>query len=285
MLNIGIIGKSELLEKQIKELVDYADIRILGKSSVGTKTQSSEYLYSIPEYNRIELIERSDAIFLEDSSLLPFALLKDAIKRNKHIFFADYPGFSHQECSELMKLTDEAGTVVQVKNPFFFNPVIQWVNANISFPFYVEINVVKNNSEENEAFLPEILMMAVKFAKRDPKKIIPTFFKGPANLFSFQNIRFEFDDSSRVNLNYTLSDTDEVFSLKVISNSDIFGVNVLKGTVKAKRIPVNLKNFKPQKEYESFFRSINKKLAPCCGVNDYLALQQTMAEIEKKKSH
>ncbi len=184
-----------------------------------------------------------------------------------------------------MKLTDEAGTIVQVKNPFYFNPVIQWVNANISFPFYIEINIVKNSREVNEAFFPEILMMVVKFAKRDKKKIIPAFFKGTDNLFSFQNIRFEFDDSSRVNLNYTLSDTDGDFSLKVISNSDIFEVNVLKGIVKAKRIPVNLKSFKPQKEYESFFRSINKKLAPCCGINDYLTLQQTMAEIEKKKSH
>ncbi|NQU85297.1 MAG: hypothetical protein HQ541_06010 [Mariniphaga sp.] len=68
MLNIGLIGKIASIEKQVEKLKKYPDVRIQGKSSVGTKTQNSEYSFTIPEYNRVELIERCDAIILEDST-------------------------------------------------------------------------------------------------------------------------------------------------------------------------------------------------------------------------
>ena len=284
MLNLGLIGKIGSLEKQVKELSEYSDIRIQGKSSVGTKTQSSNYLYSIPEYNRIELIERSDAIFLEDSSLLPYALIKDSIKRDKHIFFADFPKFSKNECLELIKLIDEAGTIVQVKNTYFFKSGIKWIEENTTAPIFVEIELIQDPQDENKVSMAEVLTMALKLINKEPKKVSSSYFNEPHSVFTFRNIRIDFGDSSRININYTVSESEKVFIVKTITNQDIFQFDFYNNTLSSKIKKVKLKSFKSVSEYQSFFNSIKNKQIPQPGLNDYLSLLELLDEIEIKKN-
>jgi|WetSurMetagenome_2_1015567.scaffolds.fasta_scaffold78161_2 hypothetical protein len=282
MLNIGLIGKTASIEKQIEKLKKYPDIMIQGKSSTGTKNQSSDYTYSIPEYNRVELIERSDAIILEDSTLIPYTLIKDSIKRRKHFFFSEYPDFNEDQCDELLKLIEEAGTVVQVKNSLYYMPHVQYLVNAISHPFYLNIELTKPLPVANNPVLWDIFILLLKMDMDIPKKSRTVFIGHHENLYGFRNIRFEYPDSSILELNIIYSDSEEKFTIKAISANDILELNLVSNHISGKAGPVSFKNVDVVKEYESFFKSIIKKQLPLTGIGEYLAVHKIIDEINSK---
>ncbi len=279
MLNIGLIGKSDSLELQIKELNTYDGIAIQGKSSVGTKDLDSDYSYTIPEYNRVELLERSDALILDDHTLLPYELIKDAIKRNKHIFFADYPEYSNLQFEELVKLIDESGTIVQVKNPYMYNPAVNWIRKKLSTPFYMDIDLKLDFNNKNEIPLIELIIMLLKVSTLELKKVKPLYFKNEVKEYRYNNIRFEFDNSSVVNLKILKWDKDRKFTIHTITNNEIINANILKPSVDSTTGYSSLKGLKFSNEFESFFSAIKRQSFPKTGMRDYFEAKKATDEI------
>ena len=117
MLNIGIIGNTEVLEPHVKRIQKNKNVNVIGKASVGTSAQLNGFHFSIPEFNRIELIERADILLVDSSSLLPFDMLCDIVKKSKHILAVEYLKLSVDECNKLEKLASESGSVFQIINP------------------------------------------------------------------------------------------------------------------------------------------------------------------------
>jgi len=130
MLNLGLIGDIQMLEPFTKRAQEHPQIHIAGKSSVGTQPLQGSSRISAPEFNRIELIERSDALLINRFSLLPFQLICDIVKKSKHFFAASYPELTAEECSQILKLRNEAQTVIQVINP----------HTHMAFPLLGEID-------------------------------------------------------------------------------------------------------------------------------------------------
>ncbi|MBN1820145.1 MAG: hypothetical protein JXR31_10800 [Prolixibacteraceae bacterium] len=282
MLNIGLIGNIANIEKQVEKLKKYPDIRIQGKSSVGTKTQNSEYSFTIPEYNRIELIERSDAIILEDSTLVPYTLIKDSIKRSKHIFFSEYPDFTEEQCSELIKLIDEAGTIVQIRNPLFFNSQVQLMVKNTSAPFYLNVEIQKPISEINNKIIWDVILLIIKMGQSLPKKVKTITSEHKENLFYFQNIRIEYSDSSVLELNMLFSGDTEKYNIKSVSDMNYFNLNLVSNQINSVTGQVITKNTDVIKEYESFFKSVIKRQASLNGIREYLVALDTVSQIKGK---
>src|SRR5665811_1586267 len=150
MLNIGLIGNTEILEPFVKRIRKNKDANVIGKASVGSSVKIDSFHYSIPEMNRIELIERADVILIDNSSLLPFNLLSDIVKKSKHIFTAGYLNISIEECTQLVKLTNESGSVFQVSNPYYYSPAIQWMNSHVSMPIFLDVSDFTGIGENNE---------------------------------------------------------------------------------------------------------------------------------------
>lgn len=281
MLNIGLIGKAASIETLIEALKKYPDIIIQGKSSVGMKNQPSEYSFSVHEYNRVELIERSDAIFLEDSSLIPFTLIKDSIKRRKNIFFTGYPNFDEHQSRELIKLVDEAGTIVQVRNPLFFHPHIQYMVKHISHPFYLNIDIVEPAEERGVQIYWDITLLLIKLGQDLPKKV-KTLGIGPMETgYNFRNIRIEYPDSSILELCISTG-LSKKFEMKAVAGNSIFETDLISGQMKDKSGPVNVSSPDMIKEYESFFKSIIKRQIPATGLPEYLSALKTVSEISGK---
>src|SRR5690606_17569178 len=139
MLNVGLIGNTENLEPFVKSFRENKNINVIGKASIGSNAKINSFHFSIPEFNRVELIERAEVIIMDNSSLLPFNILTEIVKKSKHIFLTDYVNLTIDECSQIVKLANESGSVVQISNPFFFTPAIQWLNNNISLPVFIDI--------------------------------------------------------------------------------------------------------------------------------------------------
>ena len=200
MLNIGLIGNTKKLEPHVKQFQKNKSINIIGKSSVGGDNKFSSFHFSVPEFNRIELIERADIIILDNSSAYPFNLISDILKKSKHIYVTEYIDLNINECTELVKLSNEAGSVIQFTNPFFFTPAICWLKQNLGKPFFFNISYLNAAFSQDNLF--QLLLMLIEISGISPKKIEAISFQLEQSGSRFNNVRLEFGDASVLNLNY-----------------------------------------------------------------------------------
>jgi hypothetical protein len=280
MLNIGLIGDIKLLEPYTKKIHDHSDIHISGKSSVGTNTNTGSFRFSIPEFNRVELIERSDALMINRFSLLPFQLLCNIVKKSKHIFATEYPAISIEECRELAKLATEAQTVVQVNNPLYFLPAIQWLNTNLKKPAYIDISYFRTDFEETDPLLT-LLFMLKDITGTEPRKINAISFRKTANEFEFNNARLEFGDASTVNINFGKSHTEE-FKIRAWAAGQVVTFNMKTKNYSFNSAPPDLAPFKGLNEFDKFVESSANKSQNLSSINDYLSVLQTLERIRAK---
>lgn len=280
MLNIGLIGNTKNLEPHVKRIQKNPKINIIGKSSVGINPQLNSFHFSIPEFNRIELIERADIIFVDNSSLLPFKMLCDIVKKSKHIFTTEYLKLSIEECAQLVKLTNESGSVVQVCNPYYFTPVVQWMNNNITTPAYIDISHF--NSELNNDSLYPLLMILLGITGVSPKRISAITFHSKETDSSFQNVRLEFNDASVVNLNYGHFEPLNEFKIKAYSPGKFVTMNFNTKTYHSNNNPINLTPYASTNEFDTFISTIINKSHTVSGIEDYLNVLSTAQKINKK---
>ena len=280
MLNIGLIGEIELLEPYAKMIQDHSETHISGKSSVGTYSNPANFRFSIPEFNRVELIERSDVLVINKFSLLPFQMLRDIVKKSKHIFVADYPDISIEECRELTKLAGEAQAVVQVTNPFYFVPVIRWLNSSLKKPAFIDISYFKTDFSETEPLLP-LLFMLKDITGTEPRKINAISFNQNAGEFKFSNTRLEFGDATTMNINFGKSNTEE-YKIRIWAAGQVYQFNMLTHNYKYNNSSPNLTRFRGIHEFDKFVESIIEKTATLSSLDDYLSVVQTIERVRSK---
>lgn len=282
MLNIGLIGNTEILEPYVKLIQKNRQINVVGKSSVGINTHLNSFHFSIPELNRIELIERVDAILIDDSSLLPFSLLCDIVKKSKHIFTIEYLNLNIDECFQLVKLANEAGSVVQISNPFYFMPAVQWMNKNIATPTFLDISYFTSKSKNNNNLLLPLLLMLLKITGISPKKIGAVLFQSNQKKWNFYNVRLEFGDASVVNLNYGNLDSSNEFKIKTYSSEQFITIDLVNKSFLCNNKPINLDGYSPENEFDIFVETIFNKTEVISSIEDYFFALQTIQKINKK---
>lgn len=279
MLNIGLIGNTEILEPYVKQVKKNENVNVIGKASVGSSDQLNSFHYSIPEFNKVELIERADLILMDNSTPLPFNLLCDIVKKSKHIFTVEYPNLTVEECETLAKLAHESGSVVQVSNPYFFTPAIQWMNANISTPAFIDYS----NFEESpgEKSLYPMLLMLIGITGLSPKKVGAVTFPGNDGS-KFTNVRLEFGDASVANLNFGNLESLKEFKVRIYSDHQFATFNFSKKTFLCDNKPIDLDAFSTINELDTFVDSIEKKAEKMSTIDDFLTAMQVAQTINKK---
>jgi len=281
MLNIGIFGNTELLEPHVKRVQKNSNVNIIGKASVGTNTQSTGFHYSIPEFNRVELIERADILLIDNSSPLPFKTLFEMVKKSKHIFTTEYLKLSPDECEELIKLSNESQSIIQVINPFFFTPAIQWINNNFSSPLFLEISKYSANSSIRDILFP-LLMMLIKLTGLTPKKVNVSAFLSETKEIDFANIRLKFNNTSVVNINFGNKLPEEQFKIDAFAKNQAVLFNFKTKTFLLNENPIRFQDKCRVNEFDFFIDSIQNKNKNNSNFDDYMAATQLVEYIEKK---
>ncbi len=280
MLNIGLIGNTKNLEPYVKRVQKNPKVNIIGKSSVGVNPQLNSFHFSIPEFNRIELIERADIVLLDNSQPLPFNFLCDIIKKSKHIFTTEYLKLTIEECNQLVKLANESGSVVQVNNPYYFTPAIQWVNNHVSTPAYLDISYFKPDITENPLY--SLLMMLLGITGISPKKIGAIKFHSKKSESNFYNVRLEFNDASVVNLNYGQFDSLNEFKIKMYSPGEFITLNFIAKTYQSNNSPIDLSGYSTTNEFNTFINSIENRTHVTSSIEDYFIILSAVQKINKK---
>ncbi len=282
MLNIGLIGNTEYLEPFVKRIPKNPRVNIVGKTSVGTSSQLNSFHFSIPEFNRIELIERSDIILLDNSTIIPFNVLCSIVKKSKHIFAADYLTLTIDECSQLVKLANESGSVIQFSNPNFYRSAIQWLNKNLLTPTFFDVSFF--STEINNTSLYQLLFMLLDITGISPKKVEAVSFQSKQTNSKFNNVRLEFNDASVVNLNYGNLQSLNEFKIKAYSPEQFVTMNLTSKAYLCNNQPIEISGFSPMSEFDVFFDSVARKSKIISSIEDYFIALSVIQKINKKIS-
>jgi len=280
MLSIGLIGDIKCLAPYFRRIQKNPEIHVIGKSSFGTKMLMDDLYYPVPEFNHIELIERCDILIVNHFSLLPFNLIRNAIKKTKHIFAADYPPFTNEECEELIKLSGEAQTIFQVKNPLLHEPSVRWLDNNIKAPAFLNISFFRQEYQVTER-LTEILLMLNVITGASPKKIDAISFQSPHMKVEFNNLRLDFGNTEIVNLNFGKQHSEE-FIIKAYSRDKTAFLNFTDQTFIYNNSPIDLTPYSSSDEFDIFIENIVKKKQPATGIDNYLSVLRTIMHIKTK---
>lgn len=270
MLNIGIVGNTEVLEPYVKRIQKNKNVNVIGKASVGTSAQLNSFHFSIPEFNRVELIERADVLLIDNSSRLPFDLLCNMVKKSKHIFTTEYLDLSVEECQELVKLSQESGSVIQVSNPYFFTAGVQWLNDNLSSPLFLDIKNYSNNLDKTEALYP-LLLMLVELTGINPKKVGVVAFESLEKETNFANIRLEFANASVVNLSFGNQIDSNTFRAEAYAKSQNVSMDFIGENYSLNKEDLDLSGFTIVSEFDSFIDAIQNRSQKNSCLKDYLA--------------
>nr|WP_319571560.1 hypothetical protein [uncultured Draconibacterium sp.] len=280
MLNVGLIGNTEILEPFVMEIKKNTQINIVGKASVGSSEELTGFHYSIPEFNRVELIERADLIIMDNSTPMAFKFMRDIVKKSKHIFCAEYPELTIDECTELNKLINESRSVVQVTNPYFFSPAIQWANKNIKTPAFIDYSNFEDDVTEKKSLYPMLLML-LKITGISPKKIGAVTFPGYNNS-KFTNVRLEFGDASVVNLNFGKLESLKNFKVRIYSDNQFATFNFSKEKFLSDNKAIEFDEECMISELDIFLQAIEGKIKKISTLDDYLIAMHVAQKINKK---
>lgn len=281
MLNVGIIGNTEVLEPHVKQLQKNKNINVIGKSSVGISNQLNGFHFSISEFNKVELIERADIFLIDNSSLLQFEIFSKIIKKSKHIFLIEYPNIKIDECAKLVKLAAESGSVVQVFNPYYYTPAIQWLNKNKTMPLFLNISQHTSITTFREILFP-VLLMLPDITGINSKRVSVTTFESARNETNFTNIRLDFNDASVVNINLkTLPEVDK-FDIEIFSKNKFISLDFKEEVFLLNNSPINFSDDLDVNEYNIFVESIQNQSQITTNLEEYHSAMQLVEIIEKK---
>jgi hypothetical protein len=281
MLNLGLIGDIRLMEPYIKRALEHPEIHITGKSSVGIHPQPDDFRLSVPEFNRIELIERSDALLINRFSLLSFEMVCSMAKKSKHFFATTHPAFTPEQCMHLDKLAREGKTVIQISNPFYYFPAIQWLNRNLRKPAFLSVSRFKNEMPDNDLLIRMLLMLKDITGAKAKKTGIISFQSQPADSI-YHHLTLEFSNGLSVSIQYGKMEKPETFELKSYAQDQFATFDLISGTGFCNHQPVNLSDDSKGDETDAFIQAILHGKSCSCGIEDYAAVLQTAGIIRSK---
>jgi hypothetical protein len=275
MLKVGLIGSVSSIALDLHKVQSLSGIRVIGKSSVGMIEQADDMFLSVPECNRKELVEASDIIVVDHTTLMYPDLLVFAIKNNKHLFINDFPDISPEETLELFKLSEEAKTAVYIRNPFMDEPITEWLYENRREPSYISYFDTEVEFPEKKSFLLKYLFYAAILFDTQPQKIRVSGIHLPASSFNFVNIRLDYSSNSTFNLELLIQPHVEKTFKAAIPGKFLYGDFITGNALLnnrnlslGKNAKNSLVNFLKSVGSDSFYRLTN--------LNTYISTLQTL---------
>jgi hypothetical protein len=229
----------------------------------------------------VELIERADVLLIDNSSLMPFKLLSDIVKKSKHVFIAGYLNLTIDECTQIVKLANESGSIIQVANPYYFSPAIQWLKNELSSPVFLDVvDFSEINTHEN--LLYPIIMMLIDITGISPKKVSAVTFNSNPNKSDFTNVRLEFGDASVVNISYGSLEPLEEFKIRIYSKNHFISLNFTRNNFVCNNQSIDLSAYSAISETDYFIDTIAGKNKMKSTLEDYLIAMYLSQKINKK---
>ena len=143
MIKIGVTGEFFEMEKEIQLLKEMPEFSLSGIYHYNTKLlEEFGDKHNLPIFfSSSSLVESCDAIDIAGNNGDENHLYAEVLKNSKHLI-VDFPNASSiNRLKHLAKLASEAKVIMQVRNPYRFNPAYMACLARINKPAVLEIQM------------------------------------------------------------------------------------------------------------------------------------------------
>ncbi len=155
----------------------------------------------------VHLIRDSDALILLQKEFPDMENVISAVRQFKHIFFSNASLIPEKEFHTLLKLSQEANTLIRTGNPAMYNPAYSEAVHEVNNPLYLEFLRPDDGCLKTISHLKTCLMSDIEIAltltKSQARKTQAHVITQEDGIFQLVYARVEFDNGACVSMNYT----------------------------------------------------------------------------------
>lgn len=288
MLNAGIILSGEYNQELLEAISKVNGIR-WNSLFLADNSQSTDKLCDIPVVSSPEThCYLNDLLFVLDPSFCNYDFLSTAIRNSCHLFIEDTSSLSEQELEQLSILASEGGTMIQVRNDFLNQPIVEKLLSLQNNPDIVDIRELIDKPNFNIiGLLYQNLSLTNKLMQFQMQKVDvagTSVFSGNPDIIS---LRLEFTNGSVVNITLSTISSKPNHCISSYVNemtTDVdFSSNILIINNKSKEeIPLVSDEVCIVKQINEFVSSITKNSELSFGLEAELKIYQLTQLIKQK---
>ena len=274
MFKTGLVGN--LTDHETEVILMHPGFQVTGcfhPDNNENKTISGQ----LPVLSAETLVDNNDVLIFYRVSPDMIKLLSGALKKSRHVMLMDTTELTSGVIAELIKLREEAQTVVHTRQIERTNPVLHACLPLIIHPSLLEINLLipETGCNGNGPVVKNLLRMLDALLFLNPvniKKIQALRQPVSASSSCFISARIDFDSGSVANLLFSNITKKESFIIQIYQKSkilkiDMSGRQLIIFEQSGNNNKINSRTFKVKKrgdhilydELESFYQSILSK--------------------------
>ena len=186
MVKLAIISEGKTEIEFIQKIQGIKDIKITG---IASPAKENEHLY-----NTDELLDQSEAVYLESLKTPSTETLKSFLRKSTHIFLKEPFISSLSSIRQLGNFQQEAGSIIQIYNPFFFHSDVLRMKDKLETPLLLDVEVTVKDKSELEQELLKTLLFIAGTEKSDFRKLEVFGLQGDKQ--ALINLHFQFVSGS-----------------------------------------------------------------------------------------
>ncbi|MFV0376502.1 MAG: hypothetical protein ACK5JD_04280 [Mangrovibacterium sp.] len=269
MLNLAVLSGNKFGHECSALIGKFRDVRLTGVSA-GHNELTGIMLQSQAE----KIMGSSQAVYF-DQFPHRFDLFRTAIRNRNHLFCNSLPDFSQDELKQLLKLSHEAGSIVQILAPVLFYKNNLKLMESLQTPFLADFKLALTQEPHLEQRLTELLMLLVLADKSELRKI--DLMAIPANeTYKMIEIRLAFVSGSvaRFLFSQHLKEIEQLVTI-IPDNAPPFRIHLP---------PAGTEAFRTSEEqaFGHFLKSLPGKNMPGIGLPQLLQIGQIRQAIRSR---
>jgi hypothetical protein len=143
MLKIGIIGE-DISGRRLSEVISSYTTCIYSGSYFSNQEQAQHFLghFNLPVFTSYPaFLSSCDAVIVESSAGIDSGYIVEALKDSKHILLEKPMDWHDEELEYLFKLAEEANTLLQLREPSLYDPVLLAAEPFIHTPAFIDYQI------------------------------------------------------------------------------------------------------------------------------------------------
>lgn len=241
-------------------------------------------------FSTIEIIPLiNDLLIIADPNLCTLEYLSFAIRNGCHLFLPDKLQLTTHERKQLIHLSTEGGTYIQIQNDFLFHPFQEKIRSHSNRMCFIEASqsAPGKHNELNELLLNNLLMI-LRAAGSPVRKL--NVFSGtmPSREPDVLNVHLNFKNGSVANLTINFIGGQKTHLLSVHSGGEVTNFDFLQNKIthfpekKSNGIIARKSPDPLHEQIIDFIKNISEKNNPGFSLDDEIQVVLLMEKIREK---
>ncbi|MBA7566501.1 hypothetical protein ES708_08192 [subsurface metagenome] len=260
MIKIGVTGDFFEMEKEIQLLKEMPEFSLTGIYHYNTKLlKEFTVKHDLPVFSSFSSLIRScDAIDIAGNNGDETHLYTGILKNSKHLIVNFPDPSSIDSLKHLTKLASEAKVIMQVRNPYRYNPAYIACLSKINKPAVIEIQMeIKQGSKlDNQAVL--CIDLIRDMVRSNTHRVNASGISVAGRKVDYLTARIEFDNGSIVNMTINQLSGRDSLIVKIYQQGNRIFINFSEKECYIEKIPFSLFPGNDEDDHERILPEINK---------------------------